>query len=94
LSERDVCWVTGGEGRIVAAGGDSIVVRSTVLSPPGSRIEGAMANGEAFTLRVKVHGCRRQPEGDFLIEGRTLDLTRKQRERLAAIATARTDRNA
>jgi len=93
LSERDVCWVTGGEGRIVAAGTDSIVVRSTVPAPPGSRIEGAMANGDAFTLRVKVHGCRRQPEGDFLIEGRPLDLTREHRERLAAIAASKRKRS-
>jgi hypothetical protein len=94
LSEPDVRWVTGGEGRVVAAGTDSIVVRSTVPSPPGSRIEGVMANGDRFTLRVKVHGCRRQPEGDFLIEGRPLDLTREHREQLAVIAAARIERNA
>jgi hypothetical protein len=93
LSEGDVCWVTGGEGRIVTAGADSIVLRSSVPSPPGSRIEGVVAAADGFPLRVKVHACRLQPEGDFLIEGRPLDLTRGHRERLEAIATLRTDRS-
>jgi hypothetical protein len=37
---------------------------------------------------VKVHTCRRQPDGDFVIEGRPLDLTRGTRDRLDALARA------
>jgi len=33
---------------------------------------------------VKVHGCRRQPEGDFRIAGRPIDLPREVRERIEA----------
>ena len=63
-----------------------MVVRSTVPSPPGSRIEGTL-EGEALpflraTVRLKVHACKKQPEGDFVLEGRPLDLPRELRVRL------------
>jgi hypothetical protein len=37
-------------------------------------------------VRVKVHASRLQPEGDFVIEGRLLDVTRSVRARLLALA--------
>ena len=68
----------------IAAG--SIVLRSTVPSPPGSRIEGALAGEPPARLRVKIHGCRRQAEGDFVLEGRPIDMTREVRERVERLA--------
>jgi hypothetical protein len=35
------------------------------------------------TLRVKVHVCKKQTDGAFVLEGRALDLTRADREALA-----------
>jgi hypothetical protein len=81
-----VRWSKGGEGRIVSIAADSIVLRSTVPAPPGSRIDGLTATPSRFPLRVKIHACKRQPEGDFLLEGRPLDLKREQRERLELVA--------
>jgi hypothetical protein len=79
-------WRTGGEARIVSMGLRELVMRSTVPSPPGSRIEGILEEDASpslrVALRVKVHGCKRQPEGDFVIEGRPLDLPRELRLRL------------
>jgi hypothetical protein len=79
-------WRTGGEARIVSMGLRAMIVRSTVPSPPGSRIEGTIEEDASpslrSALRVKVHGCKRQPEGDFVIEGRPLDLPRELRLRL------------
>jgi hypothetical protein len=72
-----VRWSTGGEARIVAIGADSISLDSTVPSPPGSRIEGTLAQGAR--VRIKVHASKRQPDGRFAIEGRPLDLSRETR---------------
>jgi hypothetical protein len=88
LSGAGVRWLRGGTARIVTLAGDAIVLRSSVPAPPGSRIEGALDEGFGQTggaiVRVKVHTCRRQPEGDFLLEGRPLDLTRELRERMGS----------
>ncbi len=64
---------------------DKITLRSTHPSPPGSRIEGAVDGQRRVSLRVKVHLCRKQPDGAFVLEGRALDLTRADREALALI---------
>jgi hypothetical protein len=75
-------WSRGGEARVVAIDADAVVLRSTVSSPPGSRIEGSLLDDPPATFRVKVHVSRKQPEGDYLLEGRPLDLLRSTRERL------------
>jgi hypothetical protein len=77
-----VVWTRGGEARIVAMEAQRIVLRSTVPWPPGSRVEGTVATAPPATLRVKVHASRRQTEGDFVVEGRPLDLARETRERI------------
>jgi hypothetical protein len=83
-----VRWARAGEASITSIAGDAIVLRSTVSSPPGSRIEGTVAGERPVSLRVKVHACRRQPEGDFVLEARLLDTTREVRQRLEAVAEA------
>jgi hypothetical protein len=83
-----VRWAKGGEARVATVAVDAIVLRSTVPSPPGSRIEGLLEGEPPATVRVKVHASKRQPEGDFLIEGRLLDATREVRARLATAASS------
>jgi len=85
-----VTWARGGEGHVVSLGAQTIVVRSTVPSPPGSRIDGTLAGEPAAPLRMKVHASRKQPEGDFVLEGRPLDMPRETRERLEALLAANT----
>jgi hypothetical protein len=85
-----VAWEKGGEASVVRLEGEAIALRSSIPSPPGSRIQGALTVelGEAgaaepgAVLRVKVHSSKRQDDGSFLLEGRVLDLTRAVRERL------------
>jgi hypothetical protein len=79
-----VRWQGQGEATIVSIAKDAIVLRSTVSSPPGSRLEGTLAGEPPGAVRVKIHGCRRQPEGDFMLEGRLLDVTRGVRAAIAA----------
>ena len=82
-----VTWSAGGEASVVSLGPKAIVLRSTVPSPPGSRLEGRLAGEPPAALKVKVHGCKRQPEGHFEIEGRPIDMTREVRERIESAAT-------
>ena len=83
-----VRWSAGGEARILSVGADSIALDSSVPSPPGSRIEGAIEDGEdrGLRLRLKVHASKRQADGRFRIEGRPLDLSREARARLLLAA--------
>jgi hypothetical protein len=69
----------GGEARIVSIAADTISLRSTVPWPPGARVEGALVDDPRTTLRVKVHGCRRQPDGEYELDGRGLDLPKALR---------------
>jgi hypothetical protein len=85
MSLAHVRWAKGGEARIVSITPDAIVLRSSVPCPPGSRVEGTLGDAPPATLRLKVHASKRQPEGDFLLQGRPLDLTRETRERLDAL---------
>jgi hypothetical protein len=87
-----VRWTRGGEARVLSVGAQAIVLRSTVPSPPGSRIEGTLVGEPAATLRVKVHGSKKQPEGDFVLEGRPLDLPRETRERIEGMARGEGER--
>ena len=87
MTAPHVRWAKGGEARVATIAADAIVLRSTVPSPPGSRIEGRLEGDPPATVRVKVHGSKRQPEGDYVIEGRLLDATREVRARLEALAS-------
>lgn len=86
MTDAHVRWQNGGEATFVSLAKDAVVVRSTVSSPPGSRLEGALAEDGALAVRVKVHGCKKQPDGEFVIEGRLIDATREVRAVIAARA--------
>jgi hypothetical protein len=75
----DLQWSEGGEATVLAASADAIRLRSTIPSPPGSRITGTLEGAAGAVVRVKIHGCKRQEDGSFLLEGRPLDLTRDVR---------------
>ena len=86
-STARVTWAKGGSAVILAMTPTTITLRSTVPSPPGSRIEGTFDAGEgegesAGLVRVKIHGSRRQEDGSFVLEGRPLDMTKELRERI------------
>jgi hypothetical protein len=72
-------WSQGGEATLLAAGADTVRLRSSIPSPPGSRIGGTLEGEAGAVVRFKIHGCKRQEDGTFLLEGRPLDLTRDVR---------------
>jgi hypothetical protein len=78
-------WKHGGEADVVTIGAHAMTLRSTIPSPPGSRIEASLASDPSRTVKFKIHGSKRQPDGTFVLEGRPLDLTKDLREKLAAL---------
>jgi hypothetical protein len=77
----------GGEADVIAIGSDTVTLRSTIPSPPGSRIEARLASDAAAIVKFKIHGSKKQADGAFVLEGRPLDMTKELRERLSALAT-------
>jgi hypothetical protein len=81
-----IVWARGGTAELLTMEHESVTLRSTIPSPPGSRIDGTF---EGTVVRFKIHGSKKQDDGSFVLQGRALDLTREVRERLAASAVGR-----
>jgi hypothetical protein len=79
-----VRWTRGGEATITRLAGDLISLLSTVPSPPGSRLDGTVDLRDGAPLSVKVNGSKKQPDGNFVIEGRCIDMARELRKELEA----------
>jgi hypothetical protein len=77
-----VRWTKGGDAKLVALDDDRVTLDSSLSSPPGSLMDGALTTGEP--IRVKVRGCKREGER-FRIEGRVIDLSRDMRVKLASL---------
>jgi hypothetical protein len=71
----------GGSADITDVDGERVALLSTVSSPPGSTLDGALDDGTP--IRIKVRGCRKEDER-YRIDGRIIDLSRALRERLNA----------
>jgi hypothetical protein len=79
-------WLKGGEAELAAFDGEAITVISTISSPPGSRLEATFGSHRAW---MKVHQCKKQPDGRFLLQGRAFDMVREARTALLQGAQAR-----
>ncbi len=77
-----VRWTKGGDATLLALDDDRVTLDSSLSSPPGSLVDGALTTGEP--IRVKVRGCKREGER-FRIEARVIDLSRDLRVKLAAL---------
>jgi hypothetical protein len=80
-----LAWAQGGEALVLELRADAVRLRSTVPSPPGSRPTGTLLDGSGDVLRLKVHECKRQEDGSFVLVGRPLDLTRDLRSKLEGL---------
>ncbi|HEX4476966.1 MAG TPA: hypothetical protein VH142_17875 [Polyangiaceae bacterium] len=85
----------GGAAEIRESDGAFVVLYSATAWPPGSLLSGS-AKETSRPYRVKVRTCRRMPpetapaatgaaDLPFRVEGRFVDITREQRDLLAAI---------
>ena len=74
-------WAKGGTAEITALAGEAVTLRSTIPSPPGSRLDATL--GET-NVKIKVQSSKREEDGSFTIKGRLVDATRETREKVAA----------
>jgi hypothetical protein len=77
-------WILdkGGEARVIETDGDRITLETTRAFPPGAPLL-AHVEGSAEAYRVKVRSCKRTPDDTlFRVDGRLVNLSREQRERL------------
>lgn len=76
----------GSPASVLDSDGRLAVLLSAVPFPPGATLRGT--SDDAFgPYLLKVRGCRREPSGDgtaprYRVEGRWVNLSRPQRERL------------
>ncbi len=82
-----VAWAKGGTAAFLTVVSDVVTLRSTIPSPPGSRLEGTFVSDASVAVSVKVHGSKREPDGSFVVKGRLLDANRALRDRVAALVT-------
>lgn len=70
--------------------GTEIVVSSPAPAPPGARVEAAAVgdDGARSAFRIKVHRCKRQEDGTFVLVGVTIDLRREARVVLEELGRA------
>jgi len=78
-----------GVAEVILTNGQNVTLHAPFPSPPGSPLEGVL-QGTQFTLRIKVHGCRRialcvqsdatAPPDCFEITGRWVSLSREARQ--------------
>ena len=78
-------WTKGGTASFLTVADDVVTLRSTIPSPPGSRIEGTLASDPAVTVKIKIHGSKLEEDGSFTLKGRLLDANRALRDRLARL---------
>jgi hypothetical protein len=83
-----IVWAKGGTATVLAAEGENVTLRSTIPSPPGSRLEATFEAEPRTAVRVKVHGSKKEEDGSFTIKGRLVDATRETRERVRALAAS------
>ncbi len=72
----------GGEAQLVETDGTLVVVVASRAFPPGATLVGIWAPDSAG-YPIKVRGSRKV-DGGFRVEGRLMNLSRAQRERLLA----------
>jgi hypothetical protein len=73
----------GSRASILESDGERVVLSAERAAPPGATLK-LRVSAEAESYDVKVRSCRREGEAEpsFRIEGRWVNLTRAQRERV------------
>jgi hypothetical protein len=77
-----------GAGRILSTDGARVVIEAETAAPPGASLS-CSTEGATLLFKMKVSSCKRAQAGAtarYVIEGRFVDVTREQREALAALA--------
>ncbi|MDB4942581.1 MAG: hypothetical protein JWP97_2115 [Labilithrix sp.] len=84
MSEH-VTWAKGGSASFTVVDDDEVTLRSSIPSPPGSRLEGTLAGAEPAAVKVKIHTSKREADGSFMLRGKLLEASRPLRDRVASL---------
>lgn len=87
LTDPHLTWAKGGAASFVTVDGDNVTLRSTIPSPPGSRLDATFTADPPVAMKIKIHTSKLDPDGTFLLKGRVLEATRALRERLATLVS-------
>jgi hypothetical protein len=84
MTRRAFVLTVGAEGEAVSLDKDRLRLDSSTPVPPGSRVEGTVAG--SIAIRGKVIGAARAATpGRFVVTIKLADVTRGEREQLAAL---------
>ncbi len=86
MSEH-VVWAKGGTATFLIVDDDAVTLRSSIPSPPGSRLAGTLTAEPPAAVKIKIHGSKQTEDGAFTLRGRLLEATRVLRDRVAALVT-------
>ena len=85
-----VTFLKGGTASFVLVADDAVTLRSTIPSPPGSRLEAALTADPAVAVKIKIHGSKLDPDGTFTLRGKLLEANRGLRDRIASLVATGT----
>ena len=85
MSDAHVAWSKGGTASFLTARDDNVTLRSTIPSPPGSRVDGTLSGEPVVAVRVKIYGSKLEADGSFTLKGRLLEANRALRDRVASL---------
>ena len=82
---RHLAWSKGGTASVLTVSDDTVSLKSSIPSPPGSRLEATLVGEPPVTVKIKIFGSKLEPDGSFTLKGRVLEATRALRTRLATL---------
>ncbi len=85
-----VTFLKGGTASFLLVADDAVTLRSTIPSPPGSRLEATLVSEPPLAVKIKIHGSKLDPDGTFTLRGKLLEANRGLRDRIASLVAAGT----
>jgi hypothetical protein len=88
--EPHLTWAKGGTASFLTVKDDAVTLRSSIPSPPGSRLDATLLadpRDPPVAIKIKIHGSKLEPDGAFTLKGRVLEATRALRARLATLVS-------
>jgi len=87
LRDPHLTWAKGGTASFLTVKDDAVTLRSSIPSPPGSRLDATFASDPPTAVKIKIHTSKLEPDGTFMLKGRVLEATRALRDRLATLVS-------
>jgi hypothetical protein len=82
-----IVWENGGLAELRSMNDSWLVVLATTPRAPGTPWRGTLESNPALPVGLKVKTCKKQPDGHFVIEGPSFNLTKEARDALLAIVS-------